>query len=231
MSAFLVLTTLIPAGAPAHAQVADRDCSDFATQAAAQRFYLNHGGPHRDPHRLDADGDGRACDSNPCPCSNDTGGGHDNGSNGGNGGNQAPNDKRRWAKVVRVIDGDTVVVKLVRGPKVRVRLLGIDTPEVSGRAECGGRQATASARTLMPRGKRVLLLRDGTQRNTDRYGRLLRYVMRNGKDVSRAQVAQGVGHGLRRRPAVQAGRGLPHLPADRPQPGPRHLGHVLTCRH
>lgn len=40
----------------------DRDCPDFANQAEAQCFYLAAGGPSRDPHRLDRDGDGQACD-------------------------------------------------------------------------------------------------------------------------------------------------------------------------
>ena len=42
----------------------DRDCEDFASQADAQRFFeANGGGPARDPHRLDADGDGVACEA------------------------------------------------------------------------------------------------------------------------------------------------------------------------
>lgn len=40
----------------------DRDCGDFATQAEAQAFFEAAGGPERDPHRLDADGDGIACE-------------------------------------------------------------------------------------------------------------------------------------------------------------------------
>lgn len=43
----------------------DRDCSDFRTQRAAQRFYVKNGGPRRDPHGLDSDRDGIACESNP----------------------------------------------------------------------------------------------------------------------------------------------------------------------
>ncbi len=43
----------------------DRDCSDFATQAEAQAFYLDAGGPGSDPHRLDADRNGVACESLP----------------------------------------------------------------------------------------------------------------------------------------------------------------------
>ena len=43
----------------------DRDCSDFETQPEAQRFFEQAGGPAQDPHRLDGDGDGRACESLP----------------------------------------------------------------------------------------------------------------------------------------------------------------------
>lgn len=43
--------------------LADRDCADFPTQAAAQTFFTTHGGPATDPHRLDADDDGIACES------------------------------------------------------------------------------------------------------------------------------------------------------------------------
>ncbi|HEX5762782.1 MAG TPA: excalibur calcium-binding domain-containing protein [Solirubrobacterales bacterium] len=45
------------------AMAADKDCSDFSTWRAAQKFYKRHGGPRRDPHRLDADRDGIACES------------------------------------------------------------------------------------------------------------------------------------------------------------------------
>ena len=47
--------------------VADRDCSHFATQKAAQKFFLSHD-PARDPHRLDGDRDQLACETRPCPC-------------------------------------------------------------------------------------------------------------------------------------------------------------------
>ena len=42
----------------------DRDCSDFATGEEAQAFYLAAGGPSSDPHDLDRDNDGNACDWN-----------------------------------------------------------------------------------------------------------------------------------------------------------------------
>ena len=43
----------------------DRNCSDFDTWAEAQAFYEAEGGPETDPHRLDHDGDGIACESLP----------------------------------------------------------------------------------------------------------------------------------------------------------------------
>ncbi len=42
----------------------DKDCSDFRTQKKAQRFFKKHD-PRDDPHGLDADNDGIACESNP----------------------------------------------------------------------------------------------------------------------------------------------------------------------
>jgi len=43
----------------------DRDCGDFSTQEEAQRFFEAAGGPEKDPHRLDSDGDGVACEGLP----------------------------------------------------------------------------------------------------------------------------------------------------------------------
>jgi hypothetical protein len=39
------------------------NCSDFVSQKDAQVFYLEQGGPKKDPHRLDADKDGVACET------------------------------------------------------------------------------------------------------------------------------------------------------------------------
>lgn len=43
----------------------DRNCDDFATQDEAQRFFEQEGGPGKDPHGLDADSDGIACENLP----------------------------------------------------------------------------------------------------------------------------------------------------------------------
>ena len=82
------------------------------------------------------------------------------------------------AEVVRVVDGDTVVVRLGRADET-VRLLGIDTPEsVDPRSpvECFGKEAAAHTASLLPAGTAVRLVRDVEAR--DQYDRLLAYVYR-----------------------------------------------------
>lgn len=183
----LVGLLLLALALPPSASAGDKDCSDFPNQAAAQKFFDKHG--PGDPHRLDADGDGVACESNPCPCAKPgSGGGGGKGGSGG-GGSKKPKN-RHAAHVVSVVDGDTVRVRL-KGRTRTVRLIGIDTPEVYGGVECGGKAASRSMKRMLKRGARVKLVRDRTQDNRDRYGRLLRYVQRRGADVGKRQVRRG----------------------------------------
>ncbi|MFS3128092.1 thermonuclease family protein [Nocardioides sp. Bht2] len=175
--------------APASAY--DRDCGDFANQRDAQIFFLNAGGPHSDPHRLDADGDGVACDSNPCPCYYGTTKPGDPPKGDG----KKPKKKTvvQYGRIIRVTDGDTVKVRLNGGGTKNVRLIGIDTPEVYGGTECWGPQASHWLKKRLPKGTRVKLTSDPTQELKDRYGRLLRYVTKrsSGKDLNYAQVRAG----------------------------------------
>jgi endonuclease YncB( thermonuclease family) len=92
--------------------------------------------------------------------------------------------------VVDVTDGDTIEVR-TKGKRRDVRLIGIDTPEVFGGRECGGHEASASMKRLLDRGDGVMLIRDRSQDNRDRYGRLLRYVERGGTDVGKKQIGRG----------------------------------------
>ncbi len=172
-------------------RAADRDCGDFATQAGAQQFFLSQGGPGSDPHSLDSDGDGVACESNPCPCSTATGGG---GGGGGKSTGGLPERVVERATVIRVIDGDTIEVRLARGAVEDVRLIGIDTPEVYGGTECGGSQASRFTTRVLPRGTKVVLTSDRTQDRRDRYGRLLRYVEKSNGDVHVNRMLVGRGH-------------------------------------
>ena len=59
----IVASVAISASGSATAQPGDRDCSDFRTQGEARRFYEANG--PGDPHRLDRDKDGIACESLP----------------------------------------------------------------------------------------------------------------------------------------------------------------------
>jgi micrococcal nuclease len=80
--------------------------------------------------------------------------------------------------VVRVVDGDTIVVRLAGGEET-VRLVGIDTPEtVDPRRPvgCFGFEASRRTKALLPVGTRLRLERDVEAR--DRYGRVLAYVYR-----------------------------------------------------
>lgn len=98
---------------------------------------------------------------------------------------------------VKVVDGDTVHVLLDSGERVKVRVLGIDTPEIAHRpkeqTECFGRKATKQMRKLVE-GKRVTLVSDKRSDDVDVYGRLLRYVEADGVDVGRELIKQGLAH-------------------------------------
>lgn len=43
----------------------DKDCGDFSTHGEAQAFFISQGGPTSDPHKLDQDKDGIACETLP----------------------------------------------------------------------------------------------------------------------------------------------------------------------
>jgi micrococcal nuclease len=97
------------------------------------------------------------------------------------------------ATVVRVIDGDTLVIA-VAGAEEPVRLIGIDTPESVARdrpVECFGDEASSRLAQLLPPGTAVRLTRDVEPR--DRYDRLLAYAHRSGDGlfVNAAQVRDG----------------------------------------
>ncbi len=84
----------------------------------------------------------------------------------------------RTGTVERVSDGDTVRVR-IGGVSERVRLLGIDAPEVERddhAGECWASEATRRARALLPDGAAVSVVADPGQGERDRHGRLLGHV-------------------------------------------------------
>ena len=74
------------------------------------------------------------------------------------------------ARVTHVTDGDTVWLSGIG----KVRLIGIDTPEVYGSVECYGPAASAFTDRVLRPGTRVRYRLGVEQR--DRYGRALAYV-------------------------------------------------------
>jgi micrococcal nuclease len=139
----------------------------------------------------------------------------------GHGGDARTNGSLR-AHVVRVVDGDTIKVRLDGGLTERVRYIGIDTPESvkpDTPVQCFAKKASHYNSALVA-GRNVLLKTDAEER--DRYGRLLAYVYAGTTFVNRELVAHGYARTLTIPPNVahadefarlarrarEAGRGL-----------------------
>jgi micrococcal nuclease len=96
----------------------------------------------------------------------------------------------RTAKVLRVVDGDTILVRDSDGATERVRYIGVDTPETvkpDSPVECFGHEASDFNRRLV-QGKIVRLVPDREPR--DRFGRSLAFVY-VGSDFINAKLLQG----------------------------------------
>lgn len=134
-------------------------------------------------------------------------------------------DGAQQATVVRAVDGDTVVLRgRGTGPlpsdPTRVRVLLIDTPEISGNPECFGEQASNRFAELAPDGATVSVQADRDRQ--DRFGRTLLHLWSGGVNVGEALVREGYATVLVVRPnelhlpafeaaeqeAEQTGRGL-----------------------
>jgi micrococcal nuclease len=114
-----------------------------------------------------------------------------------------PTPERTAARVVRVIDGDTIEVE-IDGREYRLRYIGIDAPETvkeNTPVEWMGPEASAANRALV-KGKTVYLEKDVSE--TDRYGRLLRYVfLADGTFVNGELVRQGYAQAITYQPDVK----------------------------
>lgn len=134
---------------------------------------------------------------------------------------QAPAAHRVRAKVVRVVDGDTIVAS-VDGEDEYVRYIGVDTPETvkpDTPVQCFGPNASDENHRLVE-GRMVRLVFDREAR--DVYGRLLAYVYTDGRFVNAELVRGGYARTLEIAPntshaaelrrlasrAARSGRGL-----------------------
>ena len=116
------------------------------------------------------------------------------------------------AEVVRVVDGDTIRVRL-DGRTERVRYIGVDTPESvkpGAPVQCYAKRAAAANAALVA-GRSVRLVSDVERR--DRYGRLLAYVYRepDGAFVNAQLVRDGYARTLTIAPNVAHARQFAQL--------------------
>ena len=110
-------------------------------------------------------------------------------------------------QVINVIDGDTIVV-LIEGEEYRVRYIGIDTPE---RNESCYDDAT-NANAALVQNQTVRLVQDVSE--TDRYGRLLRYVYVDNLLVNAELVAGGWAESKAYRPDTELHNFMEDLETD-----------------
>lgn len=121
------------------------------------------------------------------------------------------------ATVQRVVDGDTLLITL-DGKEERIRLIGVDTPEVHASAKLDrdversgqdretiralGKQASAFTKRTAPPGAQIRL--EYGQEARDRYGRVLAFVwLPNGSMLNEALICEGYATALTRYPFRQ----------------------------
>lgn len=98
-------------------------------------------------------------------------------------------------KVARVIDGDTIEIE----DGQRIRYIGIDTPELN-QDECYASEAT-NKNTELVLGKEIRIEKDVSE--TDKYGRLLRYVWVGDVLVNDYLVRSGYAHSISYPPDIK----------------------------
>lgn len=149
------------------------------------------------------------------------------------------------ARVVRVHDGDTLTVRTAAGVEERVRIVGIDAPELRPRDRATdpfAREATEALERLTSDGN-VVLVTDPRTDDRDKYGRLLRHVeSSDGASIGVALVERGLAFAFTRfafegraahvaaeRSARSAGVGVWSSPRSiAPEDAADHVGAVVS---
>lgn len=104
-------------------------------------------------------------------------------------------------QVLSVIDGDTIKVK-IGNEKKTIRVLGIDTPEKKGglrEEECFGNEASEYTKNLL-KNQKVTLKKSKTGNQKDKYGRLLRYIYFDNKDLGEDLIKNGYAESYKKFP-------------------------------
>ncbi len=98
-------------------------------------------------------------------------------------------------ELLSVIDGDTIAIQR-DGQRERVRIIGIDTPELGrdgASDECYAQEATTLLERIVAGGE-IEMRADESQGDTDRYGRLLRHLYIDDISVAVQLIAAGAGY-------------------------------------
>jgi micrococcal nuclease len=114
----------------------------------------------------------------------------------------SPNAGSEKRVVIRVIDGDTIVVN----PNEKVRLIGVDTPETTHpkkAVQCFGKDAKEFTRSMVERRTIRLVLDESNaaRHHKDRYGRSLAYAyFDDGTMLNAELIRRGYAHAYTRFP-------------------------------
>lgn len=100
-------------------------------------------------------------------------------------GEQIEADDYEIGDVVRIVDGDTIVVE-IDGEEEKIRFIGVDTPESVGKyannPQAYGKEASIFTENLL---EDTVVYLEADAGNEDRFGRALRYVWIEEPDYSR----------------------------------------------
>lgn len=117
---------------------------------------------------------------------------------------QNPNnaDKQRaysktvtWQQIY-VYDGDTIAIYNNTPQQKRVRIIGVDTPELSSKCRSGrilALQAKKFTQRALKNAKSIVLVNPPDVADQDRYRRLLRIVLVDNKDLAKLLIDAGLG--------------------------------------
>ncbi len=98
----------------------------------------------------------------------------------------------RTVKLVRVVDGDTLIVNILNKEE-KIRLIGMDAPESvkpNSPVECFGVEASLYLADILG-GKELHFVQDSSQDTRDKYGRLLGYIFIGEENLAEKMIADG----------------------------------------
>ncbi len=109
-------------------------------------------------------------------------------------------DYVRNAVVVNVVDGDTLDVDIDLGFRTwcrkRVRVLGVNAPEMTGKSRCDGQRAKNWVIRWLASANNLVTIRTHLDK-TDSFGRVLAEIWADGQSLGRELIAAGHGTAYR----------------------------------